>query len=72
MDVFQFKEFENWYMYIIPLPLIQIFNGQFPWAQETDLVIMHLLEVIAIMVVPEQINIDNGPAYKIFFLLIII
>ena len=64
MDVFHFAEFGK-LKYI--QHTIDTYSG-FQWAtalssEKADSVITHLLEVIAIMGIPTQIMMDNGPAY---------
>ena len=49
-------------MYTTPLILKQVFNGQ-NCLELRGSVIMHLLEVMAIMGITAQIKTDNGPAY---------
>ncbi|KAL6089097.1 hypothetical protein STEG23_029011 [Scotinomys teguina] len=64
MDVFHFAEFGK-LKYVHHT--IDTYSG-FQWAtalssEKADSVIMHLLEVMAIMGIPAQIKTDNAPAY---------
>ncbi|MGE9501631.1 DDE-type integrase/transposase/recombinase, partial [Escherichia coli] len=64
MDVFHFAEFGN-LKYVHHT--IDIFSG-FQWAtalnsEKAVSVIIHLLEVMAVMGIPAQIKTDNAPAY---------
>ena len=64
MDVFHFMEFSK-LKYVHHT--IDTYSG-FQWAtalssEKADLVITHLLEVMAIMGIPAQIKTDNSPAY---------
>ncbi|KAL6087838.1 hypothetical protein STEG23_011789 [Scotinomys teguina] len=64
MDVFHFAEFGK-LKYVHHT--VDTYSG-FPWAtalssEKADSVIMHLLEVMAIMGIPAQIKTDNAPAY---------
>lgn len=64
-------------MYTTQLTLIQVFSGELGTAlilEKTDSVITQLLEIIAIIGIPDQIKTDNGPVYvskiiKVFCLL---
>ena len=64
MDVLHFTEFgKSKYVH----HTIETYSG-FQWAivfssEKADSVIMHLLEVMAIMGIPAQIKTDNGPVY---------
>ena len=64
MDVFHFTEFGK-LKYVHHT--IDTYSG-FQWAtalpsEKADSVITHLLEVMAIMGIPTQIKMDNGPLY---------
>ncbi|KAL6088337.1 hypothetical protein STEG23_010771, partial [Scotinomys teguina] len=71
MDVFHFAEFGK-LKYVHHT--IDTYSG-FQWAtalssEKADSVIMHLLEVMAIMGIPAQIKTDNAPAYVSVILLL--